>query len=54
LQVSSAEGEVPRWRGDGRELYFVGAGGSSVLAAPVHASGDSLQVGAAKHLFQMG
>lgn len=36
----------------GRELYFVGAGGSSVLTAPVQASGEPLQVGAAKQLFQ--
>jgi Tol biopolymer transport system component len=53
LQVSSGGGEVPRWRGHGRELYFLGAARSRVLAAPVHASGDSLQVGAAKQLFRM-
>jgi Tol biopolymer transport system component len=53
LQVSSGGGEFPRWKGDGRELYFVAADGSRVLAAPVHASGNSLQVGAAKLLFQM-
>jgi eukaryotic-like serine/threonine-protein kinase len=53
LQVSSGGGEVPRWRGDGRELYFLGAARSRVLAAPVHVSGDSLQVGATKQLFQM-
>jgi eukaryotic-like serine/threonine-protein kinase len=53
LQVSSGGGEFPRWKGDGRELYFAGAGGSRVLAAPVHPSGDSLQVGAARPLFQI-
>jgi Tol biopolymer transport system component len=53
LQVSSGGGEFPRWKADGRELYFVGGGGSRVLAAPIHASGDALQFGAAKQLFQM-
>jgi eukaryotic-like serine/threonine-protein kinase len=53
LQVSSGGGALPRWKRDGRELYFVGPGGSAVLAAPVQPSGDSLQVGAAKQLFRM-
>jgi eukaryotic-like serine/threonine-protein kinase len=53
LQVSSEGGEVPRWRGDGRELYFAGIGGGSVLAAPVNASGASLKIGAAKQLFHV-
>jgi eukaryotic-like serine/threonine-protein kinase len=53
LQVSSGGGHSPRWRGDGRELYFVGPGGTSVLVAAVQASGDSLQVGAAKQLFRI-
>jgi Tol biopolymer transport system component len=33
LQVSSGGGEVPRWRGDGRELYFFDTGRTSVLVA---------------------
>jgi eukaryotic-like serine/threonine-protein kinase len=53
LQVSSGGGQFPRWRADGRELYFAAPGGNRVLAAPVHPAGDSLQVGAARQLFEI-
>src|SRR5262249_34058034 len=36
-QVSIAGGSYPRWRADGKELYFVGPNGQ-LMAAPIHAS----------------
>jgi eukaryotic-like serine/threonine-protein kinase len=32
-RVSSGGGQMPRWRADGREIFFVGSG--SMMAAPV-------------------
>jgi hypothetical protein len=32
-KVSIAGGEQPRWRGDGKELFFVGAGGKMMAVA---------------------
>ena len=50
-QVSSAGGVFPRWRGDGREIYFIGA--DRVLAAvPVNGTGAGLDVGRAERLFE--
>src|SRR5262249_44263176 len=49
-QVSSGGGNHPRWRRDGRELFYY-AGGGKLMAAPVK-SGESLEVGAAGSLFE--
>jgi len=49
-QVSTGGGEYPRWRGDGKEMFFL-AGHSRVMAAEVDAKGGSFQVGAVKPLF---
>jgi Tol biopolymer transport system component len=50
VRVSVAGGSRPRWRKDGRELYFIGRNGR-FLAASVTAGGDSLQVGEPRELF---
>ncbi|MBI1357110.1 MAG: protein kinase [Acidobacteria bacterium] len=48
--LASAEGgERPRWRADGRELYFVH--GEALMAAPVHEGADP-PVGAPEKLFE--
>jgi eukaryotic-like serine/threonine-protein kinase len=51
-RISTAGGEQPRWRGDGRELFFVGADGR-LMAVAVNASAGSpsLEVGAPAPLF---
>jgi len=47
-RISAAGGISPRWRADGREIFFLSGG---VLAAEVFLKGDSLQVGVVKPLF---
>ncbi|HYB96689.1 MAG TPA: hypothetical protein VEC39_17075, partial [Vicinamibacterales bacterium] len=52
LAISSGGGQRPRWRGDGRELYYL-AGGSRLMAAPVSVNGASLSVAPASALFDV-
>jgi Tol biopolymer transport system component len=49
-QVSVAGGVFPRWRADGRELYFIGPAGE-MMAAPMAAKGTRLEPGALVALF---
>ncbi len=49
-QVSTGGGNCPRWRQDGRELFYYAADGK-LMAAPVR-SGESLEVDAAIPLFE--
>src|SRR5262245_52013714 len=49
-QVSNGGGIGPRWRRDGRELFYYAADGK-LMAAPVK-SGESFEVGAAVSLFE--
>lgn len=49
--VSSAGGTAPRWRADGRELYFISADGS-VMVADVRA-GARISIGVPRALFQI-
>jgi hypothetical protein len=53
IQVSSTDGIDPRWRRDGRELFFVAADGK-LMAAPIEitADGQTLNPGAPGALFQ--
>lgn len=51
-QVSSNGGAWPRWRGDGRELFFEDAEGM-LMAASVDGSGAAFVVGAAQPLFML-
>jgi hypothetical protein len=53
IQVSSTGGIDPRWRRDGRELFFVAADGK-LMAAPIEitADGQTLNPGAPVALFQ--
>jgi Tol biopolymer transport system component len=50
-QVSTAGGKQPRWRADGRELYFIATDGK-LMAVPVSLSGSAFDAGAAVALFQ--
>ena len=49
-QVSSGGGEQPRWRGDGRELFYISSDGK-VMSEPV-TEGANFDVGAPVPLFQ--
>jgi len=49
-QVSSGGGENPRWRRDGKEIFYVQ--GDALIAVEVNAAGDSLAIGAATELLR--
>ena len=49
-QVSTTGGVAPRWRADGKELYFL-APDAAMMAVPVTAAGSSFEVGAPVTLF---
>lgn len=49
-QVSTTGGIYPRWRPDGRELYYIGPNGE-MMAAPIMATGTTLVPGAPVALF---
>jgi eukaryotic-like serine/threonine-protein kinase len=51
-QVSTGGGRQPRWRGDGRELFFSSGDGMSLLSASIE-SGPSLEVDTPRKLFDM-
>jgi serine/threonine protein kinase/Tol biopolymer transport system component len=51
-QVSQGGGQLPRWRGDGRELFYVSVGGErKLMAAEVSGSATGFEVGVVRTLF---
>lgn len=50
-QVSNGYGDFPRWRADGRELFFLTQ--DRLMAAEISVEGDELQVGAITPLFTL-
>jgi Tol biopolymer transport system component len=51
LQISSAGGQHPRWRRDGREIYYL-SNDNKIVAVEVSAIGDTFEVGSSKALFE--
>jgi Tol biopolymer transport system component/tRNA A-37 threonylcarbamoyl transferase component Bud32 len=51
-QVSLAGGSFPRWRADGREVYYV-ARDSRLMAVPITEAGSRLAIGEAHPLFEV-
>lgn len=49
-QVSTAGGVAPRWRADGKELYFL-APDATLMVVPVTAAGTSFEAGTPVALF---
>lgn len=49
-QISTAGGDQPVWRSDGKEIYYI-APDRRLMAAEVSAKGDVLEVGAERPLF---
>ena len=50
-QISSGGGSYPRWRRDGKELFFITADGA-LMAVPVKPGGTTLEMGAPQSLFK--
>ena len=50
-QVSTSGGVAPRWRADGKELYFL-APDATMMAVPVTAAGPSFEAGTPVALIQ--
>jgi hypothetical protein len=50
-QVSTRGGSWPYWRGDGKEIFYVGVDGI-LTAVPVSATGEAFSAGAPEPLFQ--
>ena len=51
-RISTAGGEQPRWRGDGKELFFVGSDGK-MMAVPVNPGPNgSFEAGSPTPLFE--
>jgi hypothetical protein len=48
-QISGGGGEFPRWRADGREIFYSTPNGK-LMAAEVAVNGTSIEVGAVKAL----
>jgi tricorn protease-like protein len=51
-QISTMTGEMPRWRRDGKELYFHSHGGRWYIAVDVKTDGSSFEAGIPKPLFE--
>ena len=52
LLISRDGGMMPRWRGDGRELYYVSRD-NELMAVEIETTGDSLDVGIPRSLFRV-
>jgi len=50
FQVSSSGGAAPRWKGQAKELFYLAPDGK-MMAVPIESSGDGLNIGAPKPLF---
>src|SRR5262245_51562617 len=55
VQVSKEGGVFPRWRGDGKELYFLSQGSQGqMMAADITVTGSTIKSGAPHALFDSG
>ena len=54
-QVSTSGGYFPRWRRDGRELFYMdNLSGGKLMAVEIKASGSAFEPGTPKELFDTG
>jgi hypothetical protein len=49
-QISTAGGDQPKWRRDGKELFYLAV--NMMMAAEVNGAGTAFQVGAVRSLFE--
>jgi len=52
--VSSDGGVLPRWRGDGKELFWLGLDGLTVMTAPMELQAAGVKAGRPERLFRTG
>jgi eukaryotic-like serine/threonine-protein kinase len=52
-QVSNGGGVLPRWRRDGKEIFFLRMGSASTFGADVNGHGSSFEVGAVHVLYNV-
>jgi serine/threonine protein kinase len=52
VRISSGGGSAPRWRGDGKELFYAAADGRTMMVAPIE-SLSPFRAGAPKRLFTL-
>ena len=52
-QVSTSGGDQPRWRADGKELFYLALDGT-LMAVPTDGTGNTFETGSARPLFQTG
>jgi hypothetical protein len=50
-QVSSGSGDFPRWRRDGKELFYFSLD-NKMMATEIKASGSSFAIGTVRQLFE--
>jgi hypothetical protein len=50
-QISTGGGTLPRWRRDGKEIFYFDEAGSRMMAATVNGLGNVFEVGSAQSLF---
>ena len=54
VRVSRGGGTQPRWRGDGRELFYYSAGDDALMTVAVDGTGDVFRADPAERLFELG
>ena len=52
-QVSAGGGQYPRWRGDGKELFFLAQNDTVLMAVDVDLNGSAPRIGIPKKLFDV-
>src|SRR5262249_34407638 len=52
-QVSSQGGMLPKWRGDGKELFYLGVNSDRLMAVDVRVSGSGITIGVPHKLFDV-
>jgi len=53
-QVSTSGGNYPRWRRDGRELFYLSFVGAKMMAVEITTTGDRFEAGTPVELFESG
>ena len=52
-QVSNGGGVLPRWRRDGKEIFFLRMGSAGIFGAEVNGHGSTFEVGAVRNLYNV-
>ena len=50
-QVSNQGGNRPKWSSDGKELFYIGAGANTIMAAGIRTTGTSIDSDTPRELF---